>query len=92
MGRLIHLFGHHVRHEFAIGKRFEEGVIRDFVQFLHDFALHIDLVLGPERVGQPGHPQASGDALGGQRNLGQENGEFSGCTRVLLLLHENMTG
>ena len=31
LSRLVHLFRHHVRHESAIGKRFEEGVIRDFV-------------------------------------------------------------
>ena len=53
LGRLVHLFGHHIRYELAIGKGFEKGVVRDFVQFLHDFALHIDLVFAPSASVSP---------------------------------------
>ena len=88
----FHFLGDHLGDELAVGKGFEKRLVRDFVQLLDDLALHVEATGRAERVGQPGHAQPPRNTLGGQRNLGQQDGKLAGRAGMALLLHENVAG
>jgi hypothetical protein len=58
-------------------KDFDEVVVRDGVQFLDRFPLHIRIAGGSKNIDQSGSPKILRNELADQTNLSQQTGEFS---------------
>ncbi|MEZ4640929.1 MAG: hypothetical protein R2856_39220 [Caldilineaceae bacterium] len=68
---------------------FVENAVGVFIQFLHDFALHILSPCAAQDLNQTGAGGAAGNDLGSQCNVVEDVGERAGSARVAFLLIED---